>query len=167
MGTKFQLMKKTATSFSVFLLMVVLISCGGKGSYYEQLTNDKAFASRALDLNKTIDEIRKEENGKLIRDDINLLKYVYEIGKNDTYQVTYQFDEQGCWEIGIDCYFEKEEDAQNVVDGIRSEITATAYGSPTEDNSLCRWKSPDKSASIEVDYKETSRGLVILTIMAN
>ena len=110
-------MKKFIPLFLFFI--IILTSCGGNGSYYEQFTNDKALTSRVLDLNQTIDDIRKVEKGKLIRDDINLLKYVYEIGKNDTYQVTYQFDEKGCWEIGIDCYFEKEDDAQNVVNGIK------------------------------------------------
>ncbi|MBL4592850.1 MAG: hypothetical protein JKX68_03425 [Flavobacteriales bacterium] len=159
-------MKKIIASTSILILLSFIISCGGLGSYYEQFTKDKAFTSRISDLNKTIDEIRAIEKGKLIRDDINLLKYVYEIGNNDTYQITYQFDEKGCWEVGIDCYFENEEDAKSLVLGIKSEITTTVYGSPTEDNNLYRWENANEPASIEIDYKDTSRGIVVLTIMA-
>lgn len=160
-------MKKIFTSSSVFIFLVILISCGGKGTYYEQFTNDKAFASRILDLNKTIDEIRSEEKGKLIKEDGSLLKYVYEIGKNDTYTVNYLFDEKGCYEIGIDGYFEMETDANNVVEGIKLEMIATEYGNTTDDNSLSRWKNTNHSISIELDYKDTSRGLFLATIFAN
>ena len=71
-------MQKIIISTSVIFLLFVLISCGGKGSYYEQFTNDKAFTSRVTDLNKTIDEIRAKEQGRLVKEDIGLLKYVYE-----------------------------------------------------------------------------------------
>jgi len=145
----------------------MMTACGGKDSYYEQFISDKKASSRSLDLNKSLEEIRAIEKGKLIKDDINLLKYVYEIGENDTYIVSYLFDEKGCWEVGIDTYFEKEEDAQNLVEGIKAEISGTDYGSPSEDNNLCRWKSPTGSASIELDYVNLGRGLVILTIMAD
>jgi len=159
-------MIKKITSTSLLLFLLIVVSCGGIGSYYEQFTKDKPFTSRIKDLNKTIDEVRANEKGKLIRDDINLLKYVYEIGENDTYQISYQFDEKGCWEVGIDCYFEKEEDAVVLVEGVKSEMATTIYGSPTEDNYLYRWGETGEPASIEVDYENTSRGLVVLTIMA-
>jgi hypothetical protein len=160
-------MRKFITVFSLLFALALLASCGGKGTYYEQFVSDKNASSRVLDLNKSLEEIRSIEKGKLIKDDINLLKYVYEIGKNDTYIVSYLFDEKGCWEVGIDTYFEKEEDAQNLVDGIKAEISGTDYGAPSEDNNLCRWKSPSESASIELDYVNLGRGLVILTIMAD
>lgn len=143
------------------------MSCGGKGSYYEQFTNDRALTKRILDLNKTIDEVRSFEKGKLIKDDVELLKYVYEIGENDTYIVSYLFDEKGCYEIGIDSYFELEKDAQNVVDGLQSEVNATEFGNPKEDNKLYRWLNSDESVSIELDHAKTKRGLFVATIFAN
>ncbi len=160
-------MKKKLVSISILILLSIIISCGEQGSYYEQFTNDKGFTSRISDLNKTIEEIRSKEKGKLIKDDINLLKYVYEIGENDTYIVSYLFDKQGCFEIGIDGYFEKEEDANNVVNGIKSEMKESAYNDAIEDNNLSRWKNFDDSISIELDYENTSRGLFIATIFAN
>lgn len=159
-------MKNNIAPAFLLILICIIVSCVGVGSYYEQFTKDKAFTDRINDLNKTINEVRSNEKGKLIRDDVDLLKYVYEIGKNDTYQISYQFDDKGCWEVGIDCYFEKEEDAVNLVDGVKTEMMTTVYGSPTEDNYLYRWKKSGEPASIEVDYKNTARGIVVLTIMA-
>jgi len=160
-------MKKFFTSVSIVIMLSLIISCGANDTYYEQFTNDKAFISRILDLNKTIDEVRKEEKGTLIKDDINLLKYVYDIGENDTYIVSYLFDEKGCYEIGIDGYFEMETDANIVVNGIKKEMTASKYGMPKEANNLCRWKNDNGSVSVELDYKDTSRGLFLATIFAN
>ena len=160
-------MKKYSSLVTCLLIITILISCGKKESYYEQFTNDKAFTSRVLDLNKTIDEIRAIEKGKLIKDDISLLKYVYEIGKSDTYIVSYLFDEKGCYEIGIDSYFELETDAQNVIDGIKLSMEIPEYETRTEDNNLCRWKNSNESISVELDYKDTARGLFLVTIFAN
>jgi len=160
-------MKKNLALVYLLILLSIIVSCGGVGSYYEQFTKDKAFISRINDLNKPIDEIRANEKGKLIKDDIGFLKYVYEIGKNDTYTVSYLFDEKGCYEIGIDGYFEKEEETKSVVNGIKSEMINSEYGTASEGNNLSRWKNVDGSVSIELDYKDTSRGMFLATIFAN
>ena len=160
-------MKKIINSTSILILLSILVSCGGKGSYYNQFSSDKTFSSRISDLNKTIDEIRGQENGKLIKEDVDLLKYVYEIGENDTYIVAYLFDEKGCYEIGVDAYFGKETDANIVVAGIKTEMNNSTYGEAIEDNNLCRWKNDALSISVELDYKNTSRGLFLATIFAN
>jgi len=160
-------MKKILTPAIVLILLAFAVSCDNVGSYYEQFSKDKGFTSRINDINKPIDEIRSNEKGKLILDDIDLLKYVYKIGNNDTYQITYLFDEKGCYEIGVDGYFELEVDANNVVDGIKKEMATAEYSSGTEDNNLCRWKNANETISIELDYKDTSRGLFIATIFAN
>ncbi len=160
-------MKKIIASTSFLLLLSIIISCGGKGAYFEQFSNQKSFVSRTDDLNKTIGEIRTQEKGKLIDEDLTLLKYVYEIGHNDTYTVVYLFDEKGCYEIGIDAYFGKEEDANSVVNGIKEEMNSSSYKAEQESNKLCRWKNTDESISIELDYENTARGLFLATIFAN
>ena len=160
-------MKKILISTSIILSLIILISCGGKGSYFEQFSNDKPFTSRILDLNKTIDQIRVEEEGNLVEEDLNYLKYIYEVGKSDSYEVSYRFDEKGCFEIGIDSYFVEEANATNVVDGIKAEMNASEFSSPKEDNFLYRWKNTDESISVELDYSKTKRGEFIATIFAN
>ncbi|NQX97955.1 MAG: hypothetical protein HRT73_08760, partial [Flavobacteriales bacterium] len=102
-----------------------------------------------------------------VKEDVSLLKFVYEIGKSDTYIISYLFDEKGCYEIGIDGYFEFEKDAVKVVEGIQTEMNKSKYGVGTDDNYLNRWKNEDKSISIELDYKDTARGLFLVTIFAN
>ena len=151
----------------LFIISFLLPSCESNKTYYEQLTKDKAIYSRVSDLNKTIDIIRKEEKGKLINEGLDKLKYEYSIGNNDRYIITYLFDEKGCYEIAFDGYFEKELDAQNVVDGINTEMCSTTFGTPEESNSLYRWRNPDKSVWVELDYKDTSRGILVITIQAN
>lgn len=146
---------------------LVMFSCDNHKTYYEQLTNDKAIHSRVSDLNKSMATIRKEEKGKLINEGLDKLKYEYNIGSSDRYIITYLFDEKGCYEIAFDGYFEKETDAQNVVDGVKTEMNATNFGVPEELDSLCRWRNPDKSVWVELDYKDTSRGILIITIQAN
>jgi hypothetical protein len=160
-------MKKLLSLLAITLVLIIVSCTENKETYYEEFTNHKPLVSRILDLNKTIDEIKKEEKGKLIKEDINFLKFVYEIGKNDTYMVSYLFDEKGCYEIGIDGYFKLEKDAENVVVGIQKEMESKKYGKGTNDNSLNQWKSSDKSISIELDYKDSSSGLFVATIFAN
>lgn len=153
----------------IFLVItsLVMFSCDSHKTYYEQLTNDKAIYSRVSDLNKSIDVVRKEEKGKLINEGLDKLKYEYSVGSNDRYIITYLFDDKGCYEIAFDGYFEKELDAQNVVDGVKTEMSATPFGIPEEANNLCRWRNPDKSVWVELDYKDTARGILVITIQAN
>jgi hypothetical protein len=160
-------MKKIIASASFLLILSVLISCGGKGSYFEQFSNDKTFTSRIGDLNKTVDEIRTQEKGELIKENIDYLEYSYLIGEDDSYVVSYHFDEQGCYEVGIYSYFSEEANAKNVVDGIKSEMNTIEYEAPKDDNFLCRWKNSDESIAIELDYTNSKRGEFIATIFAN
>ena len=160
-------MKKVIVSTSILICTLILISCGGKGTHFEQFSDDKTFTDRILDLNKTIDQVRVEEKGNLIDEDLNYLKYVYEVGQSDSYEISYRFDEKGCYEIGVDSYFVEEINAKNVVEGIKTEMNMSEYGAPKEDSFLCRWKNGDESISVELDYSKTKRGEFIATIFAN
>lgn len=160
-------MMKKLLSFAVITLLISCISCTENKSYYEQFNNDKPFFSRVLDLNKSFDNIRTQEKGKLIKEDVNFLKFAYQIGENDTYIVSYLFDEKGCYEIGVDGYFKFEKDALTVVNGIQKEMEEAPYHKEADDNNLNRWKNTDKSISIELDHKDIDKGLFIATIFAN
>ncbi len=160
-------MVKSLFSTTLVFLTIILVSCGGKGTHFEQFSEDKAFSSRINDLNKTIEQVRVEEKGNLIKEDLNYLEYVYEVGKSDSYVISYRFDEKGCFEVGIYSYFVQAENAKNVVDGIKLEMSTIEFGSLKEDNMLCRWKNEDESTSVELDYSKTERGEFIATIFAN
>ena len=130
-------MKKNIAVITILICFSILLSCVGKGSYYDQFSKAKPFSTRVLDLNKTIDEIRLEEKGNLVKEDLYFLKYAYEVGDDDSYTVTYAFDEKGCYEVGIDAYFGLEKDAINVVEGIKSEMNkALAQYSKTDETNF-------------------------------
>lgn len=158
-------MKKSLfISFCIF----ILISCNDSSKpYFEQIISDKPFSERVKDLNKGIEVIRKEEKGKLINEGLDRLKYEYEIGKNDRYIITYIFDEKGCFEISFDGYFEKEEDVKKVLGGFTEELNLNVFNVPEEDNNLVRFKSKDKSITVEFDYQNSKRGIAKAVIFAN
>lgn len=160
-------MKAFVVQFSFITVLLFFFSCKNDGSYYEQLSEQKTISNRILDLNKSINEIRKQEKGKISKEGLDFISYEYTIGNNDSFALSYLFDEKGCYEISIDCYFAKKDDALNVLEGIKVELTSSEYGIPTDDNYLLRWKNSKESVSIELDYKNTDRGLLVLTIMAN
>lgn len=160
-------MKSFIVYFSFAIASILVISCGDEGSYYEQISENETVTNRILDLNTTINEIRQKEKGKILKEGFDFIEYEYPIGNNDSYVVSYSFDDKGCWEIGVDCYFAKKEDALNVVEGFRTEISSSEFGTPTNDNNLYRWKNTEESISIELDYQNTDRGILVLTIMAN
>jgi hypothetical protein len=149
------------------IIVVILFSCGNDKDYYEQATKKKSLIERVQDLNMSINDIRKKEKGKLINEQLTSLEYEYKIGDNDTYVITYLFDEVGCYEIGFDGYFGTEENAKLVLDGFKNEITPEIYGVSEEDNQLYRWTKTDKSLTIELDYIDTPKGMAIATIFAN
>jgi hypothetical protein len=160
-------MKKIFVQIPTLLILLILFSCGGKGTHYEQFSDDKTFTNRISDLNKSIEQIRIEEKGNLIKEDLEYLEYAYEVGLSDSYVISYRFDEKGCYEVGIYSYFVEEANAQNLVDGVKKELINSTYGSPIEDNDLCRWINNDESISVEIDYSKTTRGEIIATIFAN
>ncbi|MGB0882799.1 MAG: hypothetical protein ACPGSO_07570 [Vicingaceae bacterium] len=159
-------MKKLHHLISLVLLVTIL-SCSENKSHFEQMQKEQPFTSRILSLNKTIEDVRLIEKGELVKEDLSFLSFLYKIGKNDTYEVSYLFDEKGCYEIGIDGYFSLEKDAVNVVEGIQKEMNSSEFIENGNDNSLYRWINKDESVAIELDYKDTARGLFVVTIFAN
>ena len=150
-----------------FCLLIIFSCNDSKKPYTEQIMADKPFTDRINDLNKDIETIRKEEQGKLINEGLDRLKYEYEIGKNDKYIITYIFDEKGCFEISFDGYFEKEEDVNKVLESFTKELNLNLFEVPEEDNNLVRLKSLDKKFTIEFDYKNSTRGIAKAMVFAN
>ena len=148
-------------------LFLLIVSCESTTkNYYEQVITNKSFSDRIDDINKTIDEIRKEENGKLINEGLDRLKYEFEVGKGDRYIITYLFDEKGCFEIGFDGYFANKEDVVLVLDGFKSEIDLTKY-KLEESNNLFRYSDQDNFLTLEIDYENADKGMALAVIFAN
>lgn len=116
------MMKKISLTIIVLLL---LFSCGKEKTYYEIFNKRKTITERVSDLNKDLNEVRKIETGKITREDIDYLEYEYPIGEGDSYVVSYLFDQKGCYEIGIDGYFATQENAIQLLNEFKSELTIT------------------------------------------
>ncbi len=150
-----------------FFVCFILFSCTNDKTYYDQITDKKTLTERVKDINKSIAEVRTIEKGKLIQEDVDYMEFEYEIGKGDTYIISYLFDDKGVYEIGFDGYFAKGEDAKLVLDEFTNEINTSGFGKPQETPRLKRWLNANKSVTIELDYTDVDRGMVIVTIFAN
>jgi hypothetical protein len=155
---------------NVFLILLGLISwtsCSDKDPYYEKFSSPKKFTDRTLDLNKSMNQIQMEEKGLLLKENVNYLEYLSEIGESDSYIIAYRFDSKGCFEVAIYAYFVEELNAKNLINKIKEELTLSKYGPPKEDNFLSRWNNSNESISIEIDYSKMEKGEFIATIFAN
>ena len=64
------------------LLILLIIGCNPEKTYYAQLIKDKTITERVLELNKTLTEIRKTENNRIIHNILHAPKSVF--GLNGT-----------------------------------------------------------------------------------
>ena len=148
-------------------ILLLFVGCDtATKSYYEQISSKKKFSERINDINKSIEDIRKEENGKLINEGLDRLKYEFEVGEGDRYIVTYLFDEKGCFEIGFDGYFATKENVLVVLDGFKSEIDLSKY-KLEESADLYRYSDKENSLTLEVDYANVDKGMALAVIFAN
>jgi hypothetical protein len=151
------------------LLLLILVGCNPDKTYYDELVKSKSITERTLELNKSLTEIRKtEDKSALIKEEEEYLEYEYKIGIDETYSVTYFFDVAGCYEVGLDTYFNNEVDAQLVMGKIKEAIENSAqFKLKTDSNQLYEWSSNDGLASVELDYENLNKGMVSFTVFAN
>ena len=162
------IMMKKITYISSFLLLM-FVGCNQEKTYYDHLIKDKSISERITELNKSLTEIRKtEDKSALIKEEDDFLEYEYNIGVDETYSVTYFFDVAGCYEVGLDTYFNNETDAQLVMEKIKEEIeTSDKFKLKSDSNQLLEWSSIDGIASVELDYENLDKGMVTFTVFAN
>lgn len=160
---------KTSTLSFVIIILLSLIACGEVGTTYEQVTRLQTTSQRVPALNKTIEEVRElEEFAALSRLEDNYLEYEYPIRENESYVVNYRFDNNRCFRIGVDTYFNKRKDAQNVVNGIVKTLKADPlFGLPIKKHDVYQWESVNNEVSIELDIQHIERGTINLIISAN
>lgn len=160
---------KTFLKSGIVAFIIMMISCVGSDSYYDQLTKVKSIKERVSDLNKSLTEVRKsEKKSALITEDEKFLEYEYPVGENDSYKASYFFDDAGCFEVGLDTYFSLENDAKLVLDEIKTVFeNDERFGKATDSNSLLEWTSKDGLISVQLDYLNQDKGMISLTIFAN
>ncbi len=160
---------KTFLKSGIVAFIIMMTSCVGSDSYYDQLTKVKSIKERVSDLNKSLTEVRKsEKKSALITEDEKFLEYEYPVGENDSYKASYFFDDAGCFEVGLDTYFSLENDAKLVLEEIKTVFeNDERFGKATDSNSLLEWTSKDGLISVQLDYLNQDKGMISLTIFAN
>ena len=74
----------------------------------------------------------------------------------------------GCYEVGLDTYFNNEIDAQLVLENIKEEIESiNEFGVAKNSNDLYLWSNKDGIASVELDYANLNKGMISFTVFAN
>jgi hypothetical protein len=156
-------------TLTITLLLLVLVGCNPDKTYYDQLVESKSITERTQELNKTLTEIRKtEDKSALIKEEDEYLEYEYNIGVDETYTITYFFDVAGCYEVGLDTYFNTELEAKMVMEKIKEEIeNSTKFKLKTDSNQLYEWSSNDGLSSVELDYENLNKGMISFTVFAN
>lgn len=159
-------MKKLVSIICV--LLILFTGCNSEATYYDELVENKSISERIVELNKSLTQIRKSESKKaLIKEEYDYLKYEYKIGKDETYTVTYFFDDIGCWEVALDTYFNEEIDAQLALDKIKEELdNVEELGLAKNTNDLYQWSNKEGLVSVELDYTNVDKGMISLTAFA-
>ncbi len=150
-------------------LVIVIFSCNNSNNYYEQITKHKSEKELVQSINQSFEKINKSENNKFkTKEDVDYLAYEYPLGKEeDSYVISYHFDEKGCYEVGIDTYISKIGNTNIIVNGFENYFNNDGnFNPPKSDNNLLRWESKDNQKAVELDFRNADKGMVILTIFA-
>ena len=164
-------MKKLVYS-PILVLLLFVVSCQSdkkSDSYYEQINKKATVEELVQRINLSIDKVAKKEKKKnLVEQDSDLLVYKYDLNESDFYEITYVFDELGCFEVGLDFQLKNNEQF-----GILKEAYIKYFNElkdfklEDEGNGLSRWLKNDESITIELDYALQEEGILALTIFAN
>ena len=158
-------MKKQLYLF-IIISTLNIISCNETGTAYEKVSEIKTVSERVHDLHKTIIEIKNiEDEDALVRKEPLYLEYEYPIRENESYVVSYQFDDVGCVKIKLDTYFNKETDAQKVTKAIIKDLEVnTTFNFQKIEIDFYRWEDTKSKISIILNIQHIERGTISLTI---
>jgi len=162
-------MKTQIKSLIAFFVVIGIYSCNDVKTSYDKLTESKIGKVYLNSINKSFEEIRNMENKDfLVAEDYDLLRYEHTLGEGgDTYQVTYRFDKKGCFEVGMDAYIDRIDNANRVVVGFKNYFNENKeFQQSRNDNNLFRWETLDQLLVAELDYGNAAKGRVALTIFA-
>ena len=164
-------MKKIVYS-PILVLLLFVLSCHSdkkSDSYYEQINKKATLEELMQRINLSIDKVAKEEKKKnLVEQDSDLLVYKYKLSESDFYELTYVFDELGCFEVGLDFQVNNKEQFGILKEAYTKQFNGLKDFKLEDDtNGLARWLKNDESITIELDYALQEDGILALTIFAN
>jgi hypothetical protein len=110
-----------------FLLVIVISSCtkpksklAKYGSVLEDVIRSDSSAFRGFNLGDKLDSIQKKEAGKPIESDTAYLYYEYKLDSSNTFNITYNFDDDGLNEIQSDIFIHNPNNTENVFNAFKA-----------------------------------------------
>ncbi len=130
---------------------------------------NKNIANEISNLHQSKDEIKaQEEKAALVRENDYSLEYEYPIREDEYYVVTYRFGQLGCFEIKLDIYLNKENDAKNISNNIVSKIESNPeFGKAQFENQIYSWRSVSRDINLELKIQNQERGIINFLIQQN
>lgn len=156
----------------ILFLFALIFSCfsNEKNEDYSSPISKKVEVEKLIKrINLSKENIKKaQDKEKLFLEDTDLLEYHYELSATDFYDITYLFDEKGCFEIGCTIEFKKSEDAQRAIEYYKKYCTNLKSLTHFEAaNLLYRWNNKAKNLTVELDVALATTGKFSITIFAN
>jgi len=162
-----QFIMKKHLIFAFFIcLFFNLTSCDEP--VLNQIKN-KNIANEISNLHQSKDDIKAlEDKAALIKETDYSLEYEYPVREDESYVITYRFNDAGCFEIKLDIYLNKEIDAKNISNNIKNKIERNPeYGKAQLKNQIYSWRSVSKDVALELKIQNQERGIINFLIHQN
>lgn len=138
-----------------------IASCGGGGgtSVFDSIIKSKIGHFRGVEIGAALDEVKKSESDKPQDEEDDYLYYDIALNGEDSYAISYSFDEKGLYEIQVDVFLEKPQAATDLFSEFRTYF-GEKYGSvKEEDDGYASWLiTSDISEEIEISLIDESEG---------
>ncbi|MBX7201815.1 MAG: hypothetical protein IT240_05235 [Bacteroidia bacterium] len=142
---------------SVCLLFLLCIACKNRlerhGELFAEVMKTPGGLFRGLNLGDSPDVVQQEETGTPTEQNENSITYEMSIGGTGTCKITYNFENNGLYEILVEAGFEKSRDGLDLLAGFR-EYFNEKYGPYTEERGSLVWeiksKGPENGIILEM-----------------
>jgi len=151
------LMKNAVVLFGVIFF---LASCGsGDTPTFDSIIKSEEGHFRGIEIGASLDEVKKSESVKPQDEEEDYLYYDIELGADDSYAISYSFDEKGLYEIQVDVFFEQPQSAVDLFSKFRTYFGEKYGSSKEEDDGYATWLTTSSvSDEIEISLIDESAG---------
>lgn len=142
----------------VFWIILVVSCNSSEPAVFEKINISETGDFRGIALRSTPEEVKKTERVSPGNEEGDYLFYEIPLGKNkEYYTVGYSFNEKGLYEILLDVYLDKPEEALQLFQDMKENFRLR-YGSPVqEDETTVVWTMKgERSEEVEVTLSDES-----------
>lgn len=152
----------------IFLIFILLISCGGgsNNEYYLTISKSEKGHLRGVTIGQSSDTIKTRENPQFLKSEkSDYLHYDYPIDMGNGYTVSYDFTpEDKLYEIELNTFFDATEDAQTLFIDFEKKFTDKYGKGILSDDEFMIWKILSKDSNVEIAMKDESEHYGILNV---